>query len=363
MLYRCTPHIPQAPRSPADDRGHAMMVTDGAKTTTVDIHCHASSAAVAEKMQAERDRTGNPPLAGGNELTAQVNKDQFAAIEVKMSSVDERLADMDAAGVDIQAVSVPPYQYFYWADPDLGREVSAELNDYLAGIVASHPDRFVGLGTVPLQNTELAIAELERCVGELGFKGIELSTHCNDEQISAPRLEKFYQRVEELGTLIFIHPDHFTDPERLAEHYFINLIGNPLESTIAVGHLIFDGVLERYPGLKICIAHGGGFMPAYHGRFDHGQAARPDSGPGLPHNPSHYLKKLYFDTLVFDPGQLGYLIDTYGPDHVLLGTDYPYDMGEADPNGLVDRVAGLSDDAAAMIKGGNAARLLGLDLG
>ena len=357
MLFTC------APRSPADDHGHAAQVSNGSKTVTVDIHCHASSAAAAAKMQAERDRTGNQPLAGGSDLTRQVNVDQMKAIEPKMSSIDVRLADMDKAGVDIQAVSVPPYQYFYWADPELGREVSGELNDFLAGIVASHPDRFVGLGTVPLQNTEFAIAELERCVNDLGFKGIEISTHINDETISAPRLEKFYQRVEELGALIFIHPDHFTHPARLTEHYLINLIGNPLESTIAVSHLIFDGVLERYPGLKICIAHGGGFMPAYHGRFDHGQAARLDSGPDMVHPPSHYLNKLYFDTMVFEPDQLGYLINKYGADHILLGTDYPYDMGEEDPNGLVDRVAGLSEDDRALIKGGNAARLLGLELG
>jgi aminocarboxymuconate-semialdehyde decarboxylase len=364
MIYSCTPHADHSPtgspvRSPADDH-RAAAVTNGKKILSVDIHAHASSDAIAKKMQAERDRVGIQALGGGSDLTRQVNQDQLATIQAKMGSVEQRLADMDKSGVDIAALSVPPYQYFYWADPDLGREVSGELNDHIAGIVAGNPDRFVGLGTVPLQNTELAIAELERCVNDLGFKGIEISTHINDEPISAPRLEKFYQRVEELGVMIFIHPDHFTHPQRMTEHYLINLIGNPLESTIAVAHLIFDGVLERHQGLKICIAHGGGFMPAYHGRYDHGYHARADSGPDLPHPPSHYLSKLYFDTMVFEPDQLGYLINKYGADHICLGTDYPFDMGEEDPNGLIDRVEGLSDEDRAKVKGLNAVELLGL---
>ena len=311
-------------------------------------------------MKAEAERAGFAALSFGSELTKEVNRKQLDYIKPKMESVETRLADMDAMGVDIQVISVSPYQYYYWAAPELGRQVAQMINDEMAEDIAQHPDRLIGLGTIPLQNTEMAITELERCVNELGFKGVEINSQVDGDDLSAPRLEPFWANVEEMGVVVFIHTAGFTHPDRLKEHYFLNLIGHPIEASIAVSHLIFDGVMERHPGLKIVVSHGGGYLPSYAGRMDHAYHARADVREGLPHPPTHYLRRFYFDTVVFEPDQLEFLIQKYGADHILLGTDYPYDMGEEDPVGLLQRVDGLSADQFAAVRGRNAANLLNL---
>jgi len=311
-------------------------------------------------MKAEGDRTGRQALGYGNDLTRQINRRQLSDIESKMQSLDERLADMDAMGIDVQAVSISPYQFFYWAEAEVGRGVSRMMNDHLAEIAARRPERFVALGTLPMQDTGMAVAELERCVKDLGMRGVEISTNVRGDELSDPRLDKFFAKAEDLDVLIFIHPDGFTHGERFQDHYFQNLIGHPIESTLAISHLIFDGVLDRYPGLKICVAHGGGFLPAYAGRMEHAFHGRADCRQHIAQPPSEYLRRLYFDTMVFEPDQLAFLIGKYGADHVLLGTDYPYDMGESDPLGLVGRVAGLDEAGRTAVLGGNAAQLLRL---
>jgi len=352
MFFKC------AHRAPAADHGAGQHVSNGSKTLIVDIHCHCSIAAAGEQMkQAEKD-AGRQPLAYGGGLTSEINARQLQDIHPKMNSLDERLADMDKMGVDVQAISVPPYQYFYWADAEKGREITYLINNSLAEVAAKNPDRIVALGTLPMQNTEMAVAEMERCINELGMRGVAISTNVNGEELSNPRLEPFFAKAEELGILIFVHPEGFTHAERMKNHYFINLIGHPLESTLAISYLIFDGVLDRHPGLKICFAHGGGFLPGYAGRMDHGYHARADCRQGIPDNPpGHYMKMLYFDTMVFEPDQLTHMVQRYGADHVLLGTDYPYDMGETDPLGLIGRVD-LSDDDRAAMSGLTAAKLL-----
>ena len=212
-----------------------------------------------------------------------------------------------------------------------------------------------------MQDPGAAVAELRRCSADLGFRGIEMATHIEGVEISDPKYDSFWETLETLEMVVFLHPTGFTEPKRLLDHYFINTIGHPLEETICAGRLIFDGVMERFPQLKFVFSHGGGFLPMYAGRFDHAYHAREDVRHGLPKPPSEYLKMFYFDTMVFEPDQLGYLIDKYGADHVLLGTDYPYDMGESDPLGLIDRVEGLSESDTALITGINAARILGLE--
>ena len=355
MFHKCGIH------APSTEAGGGIRLSDGSKTLTVDIHCHCASSAAVDIMKQEAERTGYVALAYGGGLTAEVNEQQLVNIKPKMESLEERLADMDRMGVDIQAICAPPYQFYYWADPEVGRAAARAMNDHLVETAAREPGRFVTLGTLPMQNTEMAVAELERCVNELGMRGVEISTSVLDEELSSPRLEPFFAKAEELDILIFIHPSGFTHPQRFDAHYFLNLVGHPLESSLAIGYLIFDGVLDRHPGLKICVAHGGGYVPAYAGRFDHGYHARPDCRQHISQPPSSYLKRLYFDTMVFEPDQLDFLIRKYGADHVLLGTDYPYDMGDYDPVGLIDRVEGLSENGRAEICGGNAARLLKIE--
>ncbi|MDC0196065.1 amidohydrolase family protein [Gammaproteobacteria bacterium] len=352
MFFKCSHH------APSDDQQSGRVVANGTSSKVVDIHCHRECAPAAEMMKTEAERIGFGALAFGSALTKEVNQQQLVDIKPKMQSLEERIADMDRMGVDIQAVSISPYQYYYWAEPEIGRDVSKLINDDLANAIGEKPDRFVGLGTVPLQNTEMAIKELDRCINELGFKGIEINSQISSEEISAPRLAPFWAKVEELDVVVFIHTAGFSHPDRLKDHYFINLIGHPIEATLAISRLIFDGVMENYPGLKIVVAHGGGFLPAYSGRMDHAYRARKDVREGLPNLPSDYLKRFYFDTMVFEPDQLEYLINKFGSSHILLGTDYPYDMGEDDPVGLVGKVRGLNQHDCSIICGGNAEKLL-----
>jgi aminocarboxymuconate-semialdehyde decarboxylase len=312
-------------------------------------------------VKPEAERLGRAPLQVGNELTREVNQRQLATLRPKMESIEVRLADMDAMGVDIQAVSISPYQLFHWVKGDLGLRAFQTINDDLAKVAADHPDRFVALGAIPMQDPDVAITELHRCASELGFRGIEMATHIEGVEISSPQYNSFWEQVEQLGLMVFLHPTGFTQPERLMDHYFINTIGHPLEETICAGRLIFDGVMERFGGLKFVFSHGGGFLPMYAGRFEHAYHAREDVRHGLPKPPSEYLAMFYFDTMVFAPDQIGFLVSKYGADHVLLGTDYPYDMGETDPLGLIDRVEGLAETDRDLIAGGNAARLLGLE--
>ena len=242
--------------------------------------------------------------------------------------------------------------------------MAREVNEGIAQLVADTPDRFVGLGSVPLQDSKLAVRELNYCVQKLGLRGVEICTNVNGMNLTDPslKLDKFFARCEELGVVIFMHPLGYTQADRLTHHYFNNVIGNPLDSTVAVSHLIFDGVMARYPKLKVIVAHGGGYIAHYWARMDHAWRARADCRTVIKEPPSSYLEKFYFDTITFDPEMLKRLIDRFGADHVVLGTDYPYDMGEEDPLGLIAQIKRLPRAARELVVGGNAARLLNLDL-
>jgi aminocarboxymuconate-semialdehyde decarboxylase len=194
----------------------------------------------------------------------------------------------------------------------------------------------------------------------LKFKGVEILTNVNGHELSEPEYAPFWKKAEELGALVLIHPNGFTDGKRLSRFYFSNVIGNPLDTTIALHYLIFDGVLERHPNLKILAVHGGGFLPAYSGRIDHAWGARSDAHGELPQPPTHYLKKIFVDTIVFTPHQLRELVRLLGPDQILMGTDYPFDMADFDPIGHVASVGDFDSDVIAAIAGGNAKRVLGL---
>src|SRR5262249_32696921 len=221
-------------------------------------------------------------------------------------------------------------------------------------------DRFLALGTVPLTDGHEAAKELERCMTSLGMKGVEILTNVAGKELSDPVCAPFWKKAEELGALVIIHPNGFTHAERFKRFYFNNVLGNPLETTIALHYLIFDGVLERHPNLKILAVHGGGYLPAYSGRIDHAWGARSDCHAELPHPPTTYLRKIYFDTVVFTPHQLAELVRLFGADHVIMGTDYPFDMADYDPIGHVASTDGFDTAAIAAIAGGNARKLLGI---
>jgi aminocarboxymuconate-semialdehyde decarboxylase len=354
MMYSC---------APASRGSTAIARKKKGTSLRVDIHCHYLNPDAAAKVAPLNPAQHEAQAKFANALTRETNARQMQERAAKLSSIEVRLKDMDRMGIDVQAVSPAPNQTYYWTDPGQGAELARMVNERLAEIAAKWPERFVALGTVPLQDPDLAVSELNHCVKTLGMRGVEINGNVNGMELTDGRLglEKFFSRVQELDVIIFIHPTGFTQGERLLDHYFNNVIGNPLETTVAASHLIFDGVMERYPKLKIVLPHGGGFLAHYWARMDHAHKARPDCRTVIKKKPTSYLEKFYFDTIVFDPQMLRNMVERYGAEHVLLGTDYPFDMGVEDPVGFVKRVPGLSAAQRNQIQGGNAARLLKID--
>ena len=333
-------------------------------TTTIDIHSHVSVPAAAAIVEPYLDLSTIPLAFFSTPETKAVNAQQDAARRSRMSArgdgVTDRLRDLDEMGIDLQVVMPPPPQCYYTVPIDISVKATQIVNDGIAEYVARKPDRFVALGSVPMTDGREAAIELERGMRHLGLKGAQVLTNVAGRELSDPAFAPFWAKAEELGALIVIHPNGFTAGQRLTRFYFNNVIGNPLETALALHYLIFDGVLERHPNLKILAVHGGGYLGAYSGRMDHAWGARSDCHGDLPHPPTHYLKKIYVDSVVFTPHQLVGLIEVFGADHVLIGTDYPFDMAEADPLGHLASVPALPDITLAAIAGGNAKRLLGI---
>ncbi len=328
----------------------------------IDIHCHYLNRDVAAKVAHLNPAQYEPSVCFANTMTREVNVKQMKDRAPMLTDIAVRLKHMDRMGIDIQAVSPAPNQTYYWTEPGMGQELARGVNEGIAKVVAGHPERFVGLGTVPLQDPGLAVSELEFAMKTLGLKGVEINPNVKGFDLTDKKLDlnPFFKKAEELGAVIFMHPIGYTDGGRLMDHYFNNVIGNPLETTVAAAHLIFDGVMERHPKLKVVLPHAGGYLAHYWARMDHAWKARPDCRTVIKKKPSKSLEKFYFDTIAFDPGMLEHLIERFGAGHVLLGTDYPYDMGVDDPVGFINKVKKLSSKDKNAIMGGNAARLLGI---
>jgi aminocarboxymuconate-semialdehyde decarboxylase len=352
-------------RASAQAAGRAEMKVKSRKrgSLKIDIHCHYLNQAVAAKVAHLNPAQYEPSVCFANTMTREVNVKQMKDRAPMLTDIAVRLKHMDRMGVDIQAVSPAPNQLYYWTEAGMGQELARSVNEGIAKVVADHPDRFVGLGTVPLQDPDLAVSELHHAMRTLGLRGVEISPNVNGKEVSRSGLDKFFAAAEKLGAVIFMHPIGYTDGSRLMDHYFNNVIGNPLETTVATAHLIFDGVMEKHPKLKIVLPHAGGYLAHYWARMDHAWKARPDCRTVIREKPSKSLEKFYFDTIAFDPGMLQHLIERFGADHVLLGTDYPYDMGMEDPVGFINKVSKLSARDKSRVMGGNAARLLGITVG
>lgn len=327
---------------------------------TIDIHAHVATPACQSLVEGLFSPEMEPFSFYGGKETNEYNAGHFGGLMPKLTDPEERLADMDRMGIDVQALSVAPPQYYYWADPGLGRRLARMQNEHLAEMVAGHPDRFVGMTTVPLQDVDAAIAELEYGIRDLGFRGVEICTNVNGLDLDDGRFRPFFAKAQELDALVIMHPHGFTHGERLMKYYLSNVIGNPLDSTIALTRMIYGGVFEEFPQLKVCVVHSGGYLPFYSSRMDHAYEERPEGRHHITRAPSSYLHQVYFDCLVFDAAHLEFLIKQMGADHVVLGTDYPYDMGFYEPLQQLAGVPGLSPEQLAQIKGGTAARLLNL---
>jgi aminocarboxymuconate-semialdehyde decarboxylase len=324
-------------------QGRREVVISGKRVKTVDVHAHCIVPEAAQLI--------NHPLEAPGLLWANVG---------------DRLAQMDQSGVDVQVLSVNPYWY-----RNFERDAVAELirvqNDALAEFCASEDDRFRAFATAALQYPDLAVEQVEQAVKTLGFRGVSVGGSVSGEDLSDPKFHPFWAKCEELGVLVFLHPLGVRELEpsgRLDGNGILtNTIGNPLETTIALSHLIFEGTLDRFPGLKICASHGGGFLPSYANRSDAVITTFPDSvGPLPKKKPSEYIRdgQLYFDSIMFTEEAMRHLIAEAGIDHVVLGTDYPFPWNTA-PVDHIMSISGLSDEDQIKILGGTAAELLGIE--
>jgi aminocarboxymuconate-semialdehyde decarboxylase len=260
----------------------------------------------------------------------------FREIQDNCWDPDKRIQECNHHHIDVQVLSTIPVMFSYWAKPMDVLDLSMFLNDHLADIVHRYPKRFVGLGTVPLQHPELAIKELERCM-KIGLKGVQIGSHVNEWNLNAPELFPFFQAAQEMNAAIFVHPWDMMAKEKMTEYWLPWLVGMPAESSLAICSMIFGGVFERLPNLKVAFAHGGGSFPATIGRIEHGFNVRPDLvAVHNEVNPREYLNRIYLDTLVHDPLKLDYLLNLMGPNQLALGTDYPFPLGELEPGKLID---------------------------
>jgi len=325
----------------------------------VDMHGHMLVQAAADFVRPHF--SPDPRTQFYSEETRALTRKQDQDRHRHLTDLEQRLSDLDMMGIDLQLVSPAPPQCGYAVPLEIAIRAAQIVNDGVAAFVARRPDRLAPLGTVPMQaGGDAAAEELDRCVRKLGFKGVQILTHVGDKEISDPVFAPFWAKAEALGAVVMIHPAGFTEARRFGRYYFNNVIGNPFDTTMALHYLIFDGVLERHPALKLVAVHGGGYLPAYSGRIDHAWGARSDSHGDLPQPPSSYLKRIYVDAIVFTPHQLTALVAFLGASHVMLGTDYPYDMGEYDPLGHLEATQTLDAVSAAMIAGGTARLLFAL---
>lgn len=326
----------------------------------IDIHTHIMPAKMPNWVQKFgygefihlEHRNCRACMMKGDQLFREVDANCFdAAVRIK---------EMDETDVTIQVLSTIPVLFNYWAKPADGLETARFFNDHIADTVAKDPARFIGIGTVPLQDVELAIKEMERCITELKMPGLEIGSNINGENLSAKNFFPFYKRAEELGCALFIHPWEMMGEQQMQQYWLPWLVGMPAETSRAICSMIFGGVLESFPSLRVAFAHGGGSFPLTIGRIEHGFNVRPDLvAIHNTVNPRDYLGKFWIDSLVHDPAAMRYIIDVMGADNICLGSDYPFPLGEAVPGKLIGEM-GYENDLKEKLLFLNARNWLGI---
>lgn len=337
------------------------IFTPASNLFTIDIHTHI----LPERLPNLRERYGYGGfihLDHHKPCCARMMMDDrfFREVEDNCWSAERRMQECNHQHVDVQVLSTVPVMFAYWAKPEHTWDLSKMLNEHIAGIVKDYPDRFVGLGTLPMQAPDLAIKELERCVKDLGLAGVEIGSHIMDWNLDAPELFPIFQAAEELGAAIFVHPWDMMGTSKMPKYWLPWLVGMPAETSLAICSMIFGGVFEKLPNLKVAFAHGGGSFPATIGRIQHGFDVRPDlCAVDNPIAPKDYLGKFYLDSLVHSPEMLDYIVKLIGADKVCLGTDYPFPLGELQPGKLIHSM-NYDDKTKEQLLSGSALEWLGL---
>jgi len=333
------------------------------KHDAIDIHTHVEFAGtmdILKKRYTEAEIFDRFTSSVSGRHSAELNKSIVAGIRDALRDPQKKIRDMDEKGIGTYILSSTPFSFFYEVENVLAVELAQYHNDQLSEMVKKHPDRFAAVATLPLQVPEEAVKELERAVKKLGLRGVEIGSNVAKRELGDETFWPIYQVLEELDVPMFVHPHHVAGLDRLLDFYLNNLIGNPLDTTIAATRLIFSGTLEKFPKLKVILAHGGGQFPFIFGRIEHGYKVRPEPKEKVHQPPRAFLKNLYFDTITHNLDALRYLITFAGSDHVLSGSDYPYDMGDPDPVQTVSKLSGIKAADRRKIMRENAIALFGL---
>lgn len=326
---------------------------------TLDVHAHCVPVGLIETLERDGGRYGvEITNSDGRRAVRIADRVDTPPLRPDFDDVGARIAAMDRARVQKQILSSWIDLTAYALPADEGTRYARMFNEHLAATAALHPDRFLALCTIPLQSPERAAQELRYAVGQLGMVGVEIATTIDGTELDDPGLDPFWAAAQDLCCLVLVHPYRALAGRAIKRYFLNNLVANPAESTLAVAHLVFGGVMERFSGLRICVVHGGGFLPYQWGRFDRGyRAMAPLTAAHLSRPPSTWLRRLYFDTVVHSPEVLRALIDLVGIEHVVLGSDYPFEMGDPDPVTTVEAVPGLDDEGRRLILRGNLDRL------
>lgn len=327
---------------------------------TYDVHAHCVPNELVDLLRADGARFGIEVVPGEKGDSAVIaGRVRLAPFRGLLGDMETRLAAMDASGIDVQLLSSWIDLTAYALGEAQGAAYSRRFNQILSAEAARHPGRFLALGTVPLQSPSKAADELRHAVVELGMVGAQIATTVDQTDLDQAGLDPFWEAAEALACLVVIHPCNPLAGVDLSRNFLDNMVGRPAESSIAVAHLLFSGVLERYPGLVVCVVHGGGFIPYQLGRLQRGFEAVPHvSAKNISTPPAELARRLYYDTVLHDPHALAFLVRQMGPDHVVMGTDYPFEMGDPDPVATVNGIPGLTDHQRRLILEGNVTRLL-----